>query len=226
MTVSWRLITFSSTDVEYPPLKTEHVAYWFLRLNGCLTIPNFILHPDRRGAQRTDADIVAVRFPYREELSETERPLVDHPLFAKSPYVDLVVAEVKSARDYCQINGPWTNPAKGNLTYLLHAMGVFPRERVDDVVRRLYDGYTYSDDVHRVRLFAFGAAANKELHRSIIQLTWELDVLPFIFKRFNEHQSQKMQNDQWDETGRELFRSAFRFHAVGEFVSEVMRRLT
>jgi hypothetical protein len=27
-------------------LPTEKVAYWFFRLNGCLTIENFVVHPD------------------------------------------------------------------------------------------------------------------------------------------------------------------------------------
>ena len=27
-------------------LNSERVAYWFFRLNGCLTIENFIVHPD------------------------------------------------------------------------------------------------------------------------------------------------------------------------------------
>jgi len=39
----------------------EKVAYWYLRLNGFLQIENFIVHPSRRGSQRTDADLLAVR---------------------------------------------------------------------------------------------------------------------------------------------------------------------
>jgi hypothetical protein len=47
-------------------LSSERVASWFFRLNGCLTIDNFILHPDfinPSGRQRTDADVLGVRFP-------------------------------------------------------------------------------------------------------------------------------------------------------------------
>ena len=45
----------------------EKVAYWYFRLNGFLQIENFVVHPERRGGQRTDADLLAVRFPYRAE---------------------------------------------------------------------------------------------------------------------------------------------------------------
>lgn len=50
----------------------EAVGYWFFRLNGCLTTTNFVLHPDRRGPQRTDADVPAERFPHRSELADTD----------------------------------------------------------------------------------------------------------------------------------------------------------
>jgi hypothetical protein len=54
----------------------ESVAYWYLRLNGCLTITNFIVHPEwRREGVGTDADILGVRFPHRREMMR--RPLVD-----------------------------------------------------------------------------------------------------------------------------------------------------
>lgn len=48
-------------------LNPEKVAYWYFRLNGFLQIENFVVHPERRGGQRTDADLLAVRFPHRAE---------------------------------------------------------------------------------------------------------------------------------------------------------------
>jgi len=49
---------------------SERLALWFLRLNGFMTIPNFIVHPEgprEDGAypQRTDVDVLDVRFPFR-----------------------------------------------------------------------------------------------------------------------------------------------------------------
>jgi len=49
-------------------MNPETIAYWFFRLNGCATITNFVVHPDRRGSQRTDVDVLAVRFPYWHEI--------------------------------------------------------------------------------------------------------------------------------------------------------------
>ena len=54
-------------------MNPETIAYWFFRLNGCATITNFVVHPDRRGSQRTDVDVLAVRFPQQAgELPEAD----------------------------------------------------------------------------------------------------------------------------------------------------------
>jgi hypothetical protein len=50
-------------------LKVEHLAQWYLRLNGFMTINDYVLHNDQKPyGQRTDADIFGVRFPLRKEL--------------------------------------------------------------------------------------------------------------------------------------------------------------
>ena len=49
----------------------DAVAEWFLRLNGFFTVVNFVIHPiepNEASLQRTDADVVGVRFPYRQEI--------------------------------------------------------------------------------------------------------------------------------------------------------------
>jgi hypothetical protein len=79
----------------------EKLAYWFFRLNGCFTIENFVVHPDLGGGQRTDADILGVRFPHRQEgladsMVDHEAVLSDHPL--------IFAAEVKLHK--CELNGP------------------------------------------------------------------------------------------------------------------------
>ena len=87
-------------------LDPEKVAYWYFRLNGCLTMVNFVLHPPGRGSQRTDADVLAVRFPHRSELADTARPLVDDTPFRGSTGIELAVAEVKTGP--CGLNDSWT----------------------------------------------------------------------------------------------------------------------
>ena len=206
-------------------ISSEQLAYWFLRLNGCLTIINFILHPDRSGAQRTDADLVGVRFPYRAELADTENPLIDHPAFRASDRIDVVIAEVKGPRDYCRINGPWTDPRRGNLGYLLQALGLFSKSASADVENALYEKYRYRDDQYDLRLFALGGARNEELPGEVVQMTWAEDVLPFVYGRFAQHARQKSQNDQWDETGRALFRCVTSSNDETDFIQRVLGRL-
>ena len=78
----------------------EKVAYWYFRLNGFLQIENFIVHPERRGSQRTDADLLAVRFPHRaERLFDDPNDIMpddEHRLSLSHELIDVVIAEVKT----------------------------------------------------------------------------------------------------------------------------------
>lgn len=88
---------------------SEKLAYWYLRLNGFLTITNFVVHPDFGRSQRTDVDILGCRFPYRQELLENSM-LDDKALIMSESKPTIVIAEVKS--NTCNLNGPWTDPEK------------------------------------------------------------------------------------------------------------------
>ena len=75
-------------------ITAEQLAYWYLRLNGFLTVQNFIVHPDSGSEQRTDADVLGVRFPYRAELKP--KPMIDDEPFTHikdKPFI--AIAEVK-----------------------------------------------------------------------------------------------------------------------------------
>jgi hypothetical protein len=116
-------------------MTTEDLATWYFRLNGFFTITNFVVHPSRRGSQRTDADIVGVRFPYRSEFPDG--PGGDEPDFTRienRPY--LVIAEVK--RGLCRLNGPWTDAARQNIHAVLRNLGPFPQERIEEAALALY----------------------------------------------------------------------------------------
>jgi len=90
-------------------MNAESIAYWFFRLNGCLTIVNFVIHPDIKGPQRTDIDILLVRFPYRRELD-----MKDHEIFEQErKRIFVGIAEVKSS--ICNLNGPWINENQKNI---------------------------------------------------------------------------------------------------------------
>ena len=99
-------------------LDPEKVAYWYFRLNGFLQIENFVVHPERRGGQRTDADLLAVRFPHRaERLFDDPNDIMpddEHRLSLSHDLIDVVIAEVKTNQP-CTLNGPWTQEERQNV---------------------------------------------------------------------------------------------------------------
>jgi hypothetical protein len=198
-------------------MNPEKIAYWFFRLNGCPTITNFVVHPDRGGSQRTDVDVLAVRFPYRIELSTSDDPMQDHPVFKSDGKIDIIFAEVKHG--LCSLNGPWTNPEDKNMQRTLYAVGAFDSHRVPEVAKALYKEGCYQDDIYRVRLFALGETKNDAILPNAVQLVWD-EILAFIFDRFNRYKAQKAHHGQWDSTGRQLYTLASS-HTQEEFIETV-----
>lgn len=96
-------------------INSEELAYWYLRLNGFLSIQNFIVHPDAGSDQETDVDLMAVRFPFRCE--NLVRPMKDDVPFARHRKPFIVFAEVKAR--LCKLNGPWTKPERNNMERVL-----------------------------------------------------------------------------------------------------------
>jgi hypothetical protein len=190
-----------------PSLPGEKLAYWFFRLNGCFTIENFVVHPDFGGGQRTDADLLGVRFPHRQEGMAD--PMVDHPaVLSDRPLI--FIAEVKLRR--CALNGPWTRRRSRNLVRVLSAIGLHPREAIDSIADRIYDNYFYRDDVCEVRLYAIGDEHDPNLerrHADVRQLEWN-EILTFVHERFTRYSQVKSDNKQWDRVGLNLFSEAQR----------------
>ena len=212
---------FSNLETNLNP---EEISNWFFRLNGCMSIPNFIVHPDRgRGSQRTDVDVLAVRFPYRAELLTSGEPMQDHYVFNSNNQIDIILAEVKHG--LCRLNGPWTNPPDENMHHVLHAIGAFEADNVPEVAESLYENGQYNNEHFRVRLFAIGSMINDEILPGAVQLTWD-DLLTFIHARFNLYRNQKSQHNQWDPTGRTLFRIAVETSAEAfiDIIKECMYR--
>ena len=214
-------------------LTTESVAYWFFRLNGCLTITDFIVHPDPEDdqpGQRTDADILAVRFPYRSEFYHTNpnNSMEDDALFVPNgTKTDLIIAEVKAGQ--CNLNGPWTRGERENIHRALYAVGAFPQPRVPDIAQMLYEDFRFEDEHLRVRLFAVGNEPNPRLAAAVVQVTW-CDVLDFIFQRFRRYQWVKADHSHWDDAGKRLYHKVERHYddparfkaAVGEEIEVLL----
>lgn len=199
-------------------LTPERIAYWFFRLNGCLTIVNFVVHPDNRGSQRTDADILAVRFPYREELD-----MKDHDLFiGDSSKIFIGIVEVKQG--LCNLNGPWTNQNNGNINRVLKSIGAFKEDEIENVASQLYKKTFYSKDNFIVRLIAVGKTTNEDLtirYPELKQLTYKNDLLPFIYDRLRKYRNQKADHSQWDEAGKELFNKVKDSKSKEKFIREI-----
>ena len=146
-------------------IDAERLVYWFFRLNGFLTIENFILHHETRSTQRTDLDLVGVRYPHRREAlhghGDHERWMEDFSIFANNDRPLIVFVEVCTRR--CKINGPWTAREKGNLPRALRALGIIPESVVTEASNNIYDeGHFLSSDF-QVQLVAIGKQTNAHL---------------------------------------------------------------
>ncbi|MCC7393791.1 MAG: hypothetical protein IT553_02930 [Sphingomonadaceae bacterium] len=206
-------------------LPTERVAYWYFRLNGFLQIENFVVHPKLYGGQRTDADLIGVRFPYRaERLIDNPNDLMEDDcerLQLLNDRTDIVIAEIKTGR--CALNGPWTNEDNQNIHRVLAAIGSLPADVIDEAANALYAAAKFDQPNHpRIRLMLVGREPDPtvaEKYTCITQLAWA-EVVSFIWHRFDRYRRQKAQVDQWDCVGRRLMNLAKRKNK-DDFVSAV-----
>jgi len=190
-----------------PTELTEQVAYWFFRLNGCFTFVNFVVHPDGGGSQRTDADLIAVRFPHRQELLTGGNSMQDHPLLAAKGIIQVFFVEVKTAD--CRLNGPWTDSQKANLHRVLHAIGVLPTSEVDNAATELYASCKHDTPTMAIRFVAIGSQQSQlpPAQQNVTQLTWD-QVLLFIYERMTLYCREKADHPQWDDVGKLLYQTA------------------
>lgn len=185
-------------------LDPEKVAYWYFRLNGFLQMESFIVHPPGKGPQRTDADLLGVRFPYRREMffDDPDNAMQDDvgvlSLLDDAP--DVAVIEVKLNQP-CSLNGPWSDQDHQNVHRVLAAIGCFPVDKIDEAAEALYTSGTYlNEGSTRVRLISLGRERSPELEErfpDVVQITWE-NVFSFIGNRLHEFRTNKRDVSQWD----------------------------
>lgn len=184
----------------------DKIAYWYFRLNGFLGVENFVLHPDdKKEPQRTEADFCGVRFQYHSELDMEEDVFFKHD--RKNPL--FVIAEI--TRGVCKLNGPWTNPNRENIQYVLRAIGAFPPSEHEALAQSLYRHCTYPEPEKGqelvFQLIAVGKTADEDLRRRFpLLLQIELaHMLGFIYRRFDAYRGQKANHPQWDQFGQVLW---------------------
>lgn len=188
----------------------ERLAYWYLRLNGFLLLENFIIHPDRGNEQRTDADLLGVRFANRSE--NPVLPMADDPVVAdSSTFCNVVIVEVKKGR--CELNGPWTRQDDENIQRVLRALGCFPESEVNLVAKELYKQGRYATADVTCRLLAFGDYVG---HLAISQIMFD-HMIQFIHNRFKAYRRQKSSIGNWPLDGRILRQMADRFPVFDDF---------
>jgi len=211
-----------------PWIDPEKVAYWYFRLNGYLSIENFVVHPSRSGSQRTDADLLGVRFPFRaERLFDDPADIMkdDQVALGFDDRTDVIIVEVKTNQP-CTLNGPWTNQDRENIERVLAALGCVPQAHVRSIAKRIYATGAARIPRLQIRLVAVGRECNDELavqFQEVTQLTWG-NMLEFIWCRFDEFSRQKTQVDQWDSHGRQLKELA-EYNSKADFVTLALKAM-
>lgn len=194
----------------------ERLVYWYLRINGFLLLENFVVHPDVGYQQRTDTDLLGVRFKHRQELMIDT--MEDAPIVSEcSTLCNVIIAEVK--RGQCALNGPWINPNDKNINRILRAIGCLDEHLIGDAAESLYNKGRYRDDYVTCRIFAFGDRKGELPIPSIHQILFS-DVIKFIYSRFRKYSYQKASIGNWDNDGQQLKRLAERYRDLPEFEFE------
>jgi hypothetical protein len=188
------------------PIGAEELAGWYFRLNGFLTIPNFIVHEDAGIGQRTEVDVFGVRYPHRSELRLD--PMEDHAVITDLTTTKpiLIIAEVKGNKT-CNLNGPWVEPERENMHRVLSAIGLIPPSIVAAAASTLYSKGFWENEQWYVTLMCIGLKRNREWAKKFPQMPQVLwpEILDFIYQRFKRYSVQKRSNSQWDHVGRCLF---------------------
>lgn len=197
--------------------RAEQVAEWYFRLNGFLAIPGFVVHldtavaePRRRGLRpaRTEADFMAVRFPYSVEVI-ADRPMEDAAWISHRSYAGkqlFILVEVKAG--VCRLNGPWTDAHARNMQRVIRRLGfVEAGGRINEVADSMYRHARWDGETAVVQYVCVGGEKDPDLshkYRDLVQLDWS-DVGAFLFERFRafpEKLPSAHVHHQWPDFGR------------------------
>jgi hypothetical protein len=183
---------------------------WYFRLNGFLSIPGFVVHPDVvRLRPLTEADLIAVRFPRSREVVAGRDMIDDQRLvgLASPNQVLFLLAEVKL--DLCRINGPWSDPQQGNMQRVIRRLGFAEDAKVDQIAAAMYQVLRWEDNGTALQYVAVGTRINDGVGRTypgLFQVTWD-DIAVFMFERFRQFPEKlpadgRSIHEQWPDFGK------------------------
>ncbi len=188
--------------------RAEEVASWYFRLNGFLSIPGFIVHPDqRRRFPLTEADLLAVRFPYSSEKIG-DRWMTDDPLVVGSDKKILFII-VETKAELCRINGAWSDSDRQNMQRAIRRLGFAEESMTDVIAEKMYKSFRWEDENYVLQFISVGKRPNEQLVTSRphwLQITWD-DISKFLFERFREFPEKLSDGSppahrQWPKFGR------------------------
>jgi hypothetical protein len=197
--------------------RAEHVASWYFRLNGFLSIPGFIVHPDQqRRYPLTEADLIAVRFPNSAEWIDGCSMVDDSLLTALSSPTKLLFLLVEVKYDLCNINGPWSDRSAGNMQRVIRRLGFAGPDQVDDIADAMYSHLRWEGHSEVLQYVSVGKRANEGRQRrypQLKQIVWD-QIADFLFDRFHQFPQKlpfggRTVHEQWPNFGR-FFGKRFR----------------
>jgi hypothetical protein len=192
----------------------EELAYWYLRLNGFFLVDNFVIH--REGAQiqyRSDADLIAVRFPHVKEAVGGMPIDFDNKVLFKafdpSKIIGLIV-EVKSTRQK-EVN-PEIFQNKDRMEYAINRFGFPLKDKEKKALTTAHD-WVASDSLIGEKDFLIGKLL---IHNSTEAIMYpyaeSIDLrhtIEFIKDRFFRYKEEK-----WG--ARMFFPSSLMQYMIGE----------
>lgn len=205
------------------------LAYWYFRLNGFLSIENFIVHEGLNTDRHlTDIDFLGVRFCHRKELFNSRINTFleddnDSDLFKYNAKdrIYIVFAEIK--RGACSINRSWIDNTE-LFPNLLQAIGITKPSQISKIAKRLQmNGYV---NVNRyfISFASVGSHNNSKLipYEKIPVIIWD-EIISFIYKRVKENQRLKINMQEWGvhSEGSTLFSLARNSESLIEFKNQI-----
>jgi hypothetical protein len=170
----------------------EELAHLYFRLNGFLTIPNYILH-DPRG-QRGEIDVLGVRLPHKVERVRGHLLEDDPALGLREDKLEMVLVEVGRGKE--DFNKPWKRQEV--MEYVLRFAGFFEDEQcLANAAARLSEAQAFENDRIRIRpmLCTDAESVIEDEKRRKLQ-----GMLDFVVDRFRKHLGYKADHEQWRGT--------------------------